>query len=512
MQSLLNAENFITNAPDLLSWKSSKDDIYYVYENDVVRALYEERFNLKPNTILSTYLINKNHYKDRMSDVVDHINYFLTFYDEEKELFISTLSVKFMIDQNPHLKQSTFKDLVMSRIITDSLMGKIKLMAHNLYTININTDKEGKYKSTPKITNDQAKQLVALSFCTRLILPLCIHYSNINVNFKEKRDYIYCFNKIYLEIIEKFEKDDIKIFNSLCKFVKYRVDRSHSQDLLIWRKKAQLYGITKNLYLEELIHEVIIVKSLYKLTYNRSVVSFIDGIIFSYHLNFKHENFKYKPVEIDSEESSSDSDDYLSHAEALEMSIYRIDESNAMINDVNAKKVIHTIEEKFNIEIPDDEFKFYYNNIKINTITQLFLHAFYSRYFKNSYAIYNLNKIETIRLLIYMKKYFQLRGMNLIAQVITARVKGRFKDNSIKNSKFIEKLQTSSVYTNIIKTKFRYIQELNPKEDLIIKKLSTIINSSFEFTDYNECINSIVYDDVNVDIIIDEFLLFLSII
>jgi hypothetical protein len=512
MIELLNADSFITNAPDLQNWIQTKDDIYYVYENDMVRALYEERFNLKPNTILSTYLINKNHYKDRMKDVVDHINYFLTFYDIEKELFVSTLSVKFMIDQNPNLKQSTFKDLVMSRIITDSLMGKIKLMAHNLYTININTDKEGKYKSTPKITNEQAKQLVAISFCTRLILPLCIHYSNTNSSFKEKRDYIYCFNKIYLEIIEKFEKDDIKVFNALCKFVKYRVDRSYTADLPIWRKKAQLYGITKNLYLEELIHEVIIVKSLYKLTYNRSVVSFIDGIIFSYHLNFKHENFKVKPVEIDSEESSSDSDDYLSHAEALEMSVYRIDESNAMINDVNVKKVISSIDERFNIEIHDDEFRFYFDNIKINPITQMFLHAFYSRYFKNSYAIYNLNKNETIKLLIYMKKYFQLRDMNIIAQIITSKIKGRFKDNSIKNSKFIEKLQTSSVYNNIIKSKFSYIHELNPKDDLIIKKLSTIINSTFEFIDYNEYINNMVYDDINVDLIIDEFLLFLSII
>ena len=69
---------------------------------------------------------------------------------------------------------------------------------------------------------------------------------------------------------------------------------------------------------------------------------------------------------------------------------------------------------------------------------------------ENSYAIYNLNKIETVRLLIYMKKYFQLRGMNLIAQVITAKVKGRFKDNSIKNSKFIEKSRFANMYNRLV--------------------------------------------------------------
>jgi cyclopropane fatty-acyl-phospholipid synthase-like methyltransferase len=49
---------------------------------------------------------------------------------------------------------------------------------------------------------------------------------------------------------------------------------------------------------------------------------------------------------------------------------------------LNAKKVMISIEEDFNIKITDEEFRFYFNNIKINHITQLFLHAFYSRFFK----------------------------------------------------------------------------------------------------------------------------------
>ena len=71
------------------------------------------------------------------------------------------------------------------------------------------------------------------------------------------------------------------------------------------------------LYLNSLIHEVILVKSLHKLAYNRSIVSFIDGIITHSYTHYRYENFKYKPVEIEVEDS--DSDDYMSHAETLEM-------------------------------------------------------------------------------------------------------------------------------------------------------------------------------------------------
>jgi len=498
--------------PDLNGWEPTEDQIFYIYENEAVRAKYEEMLGLREGSRLSLFVINKNHYRTRMEDVCKHINYFETFYDDNHELFTSSLSVKFIIDQNPNLKMTAFRDLILSRIITPTLVTKLKAMANHLYTININTDEEGKYKNTPKITNDHARQIVAVSFCIRCILPLCVHYSDTNNNFIQKRDYIGCFDKIFIKIIKIFEKDDIHIINALCKFVKYRVDRSYNADLIMWQKKKQLYGTVKSVYLEDVIHEVIIVKSLHKLDYGRSVVSFVDGVIFSYHKNFKQENFAFKPVEIEPAENSSDEGEHLSHAEAIEMSVYRVDESDALINEVNAVKVMKSIEEGFHITLSEEEVKFYYDNIKISSITQLFLHSFYSKFFHDTNAIYNLNKISTVKLLIYMKKFLQLRGMVIIPQLCTSVVRGKFKDNVIKNSKFIEKFQSSSVYNNIITTKFKYMKELNPKEDPIIKKLSAFINSTFVFVDCNDDINGMEYDDINMDLIIDEFLLFLSII
>ncbi len=510
MKKIIIADN--ENIPKLNDWECEKENEYFVYENQVVRAKYEELLGLDEGTILSTFLIIKLHYKNRMEDIVKHINYFLNFYDPDKELFLSILSLKYIIDQNNSITQKAFTKLIMDRVITDSLVEKVKKMADDLYTISIDTDSEGKFKSTPKINNNQARQIVALSFCFRLILPLCLHYSNTNISFVAMRDYIACFDRIYVKIIEKFEENDVKVYNALCRFIKYQVDRTYNADRVIWNQKKQLYGHTKDLYLETVIHEVIIVKSIHKLNYDRSCVAFIHGVVFGYNKNYRSDNYKVKPYEIDGDESSSDSDDYFSHAESLEMSVYRIDESNAMINGVNNKNVLADIDKKFNIEIPRDEFLFYRGNCRLNAITQFLLHSFYSRYFDNAYSIYSINKNDTFKLLIYMKKFLQLKGMVILPQICTARVKGKFKENSIKNSKFIEKFASSSVYDNIISTKFRYVKELNSKEDPIVKKLSTIINSTFIFVDYESEIDGMEYKDVNTDIIIDEFLLFLSII
>lgn len=496
--------------PELVDFNPSDDQIYFIYENEVVRFRTEKFLNYD-HTRFSTFYINKNHYKAKMPDVVHHINYFLAYYDIDKELFMAITSMKYIVDMKPNLKQKAFKELLIERVITDNFVKNVKQMAYDLYQININTDDDDKYKTTPKINNNHARLIVAISFCIRFILPICIHYSNVNNNIVANKAYIDCFNDIYMEVIKIFQCKDCDIYSTLCRFAKYRVDRSFIADKTIWEKKKQLYGITQESVLHNLIHEIIIVKGLYKLAYNRSVVSFIDGLITNTLVHARHENFKYKPIEIEADDGG-DSDDYLSQVESLEMLVYRIDESNIIINEVNTDLVMQEIREKFNIDIPQDEFDFYFDNIKINPMTQLLTHTFYSRYFKYTNAIYSLNRSQTVLLLIYMKKFLQLKGMYLLPQLCTAQIRGKFKDNIIKNTKFVEKFSTSSVYQNIIQSKFRYIMELNPKEDPIIKKLSTIINSTFELVDYNPDINGIIYSDLNVDLIITEFLLFLTII
>lgn len=510
---LIGATDFVDNPNtiDILTWKPKPEEIFFTEKDEMIVASYVyDYFNIPEDRVIPKYVIAKRHYKERIPDLLQHINYFVSHYDPDHEYLLSTLSVKSYIDQHIDMSQKAFRKLLIKRVITPTLVGKLKHMAKDLYKLNINTDKEGKYKSTPKITNEHARMIVAVSFCIRLVLPICIHFSNTNSTFINKRDYIDCFDRIFMDIIDRFEKDDIEIFNPICKFVKYRVDRAHTSDLIIWEKKKQLYGTTLELYLNSLIHEVILVKSLHKLAYNRSIVSFIDGIITHSYNHYKYENFKYKPVEIESDDDG-DSDDYLSHAETLEMSIYRVDESNQIINEVNTAWVIEDIRKRFNFDISNEEFEFYVNNVVINRLSQQLMHAFYSRFFRDTNAVRTLNRRDAIELLIYMKKYLQLRGMVFLPQICTAKVHGRFKDNCIKNSRFIEKFSTSSVYQSIIAEKYRYIQELNPKEDPIIKKLSTIINSSFEFVDMDPNLNGYVCNDVNMDIVMDEYMLLLSI-
>lgn len=501
----------VTEIPRVNDWTPKKDQIFMEFKGDYIQARYD-KLDLNQNNKLGIFIIKKLHYKSQADNICNVINYYLTYFDKDWELFKGMLRVKFFIDRRPNMSLKAFRKLLMNEIVDESFIQKVKTMTRHLYTLNIDSDTEGKYKNTPKITNDQARLIVAISFAIRCILPICIHFSDTNNNFVNKKDYIPCFSKIFIKVMRKFEKDDIEVFSAIEKFVKYRIDRSWKADIRICFKKKQLYGITQELYLEQVIHEVILVKSLYKLDYDRSVVSFIDGVIFRYHYNFKIENFKVKPIEIDQQENQDDSNERLSHAEAIEMTVYRIDESNALINEVNTKEVLEMIRKRLNVTFEEGELEYYYKNIQISPVNKLLLETFYARFFQDSNAALSLDREVIIEILVRMKKYLQYRGMILLPQMCTAKVRGKYKENAIKNSKFIEKITTSDVWNSIIEKKFTYIKELSTKDNILIKKFSVFINSQFEFVDFDGPDDGLIYDDVDQDLIIYEFSLFLSII
>lgn len=511
-----NEENSMTPSghPRLHFWAPEEDDIFFYKDGTCAIARYDKITKFKKDQFCR-FLIDAKHFVNRLDDILIHINYFIKFYDDYKEYVMSIFSIKYLLDTNGgRFEPSAFQAYVIHRVMTDSFMTNIGRMVDDLYTFNVDTDDGGNYKSTPKITNEQAKVILAMSFTARLILPVCMHYINISPYTTHQSDYILCFDKIFAEALSKLENFfNIPVFAALSRFIEYRIIKHRYADASIIEKKRQVHGSNIEGYIHDLIHNVILVKNIYKIDYARSVVSFIDGVVNLNYAQFKKEPFKSKPIEISAEELQKDSDDFLSHSEALEMSIYRIDESISLINEANINKTIADIYQRFEpIKISKDEFDFYYQNVKINQVSQMLLHAYFSEFFKDSYAINLVTRRQAIWLMLILKKFLQLKGMVILPQLCTASVRGKFKENVIKNRRFVEKLETSAAYESIIKSKYRYIDELNLKDPPIRKKLSTIINSAFTYVDYDPEINGYEEDDPDIDIIIDEFITFLSII
>lgn len=500
-----------TDIPALKDWKPKPEDYYFTFQNDSVVA----NFSLAVGQFqseLCTFHIKKRHYLKRIYDILFHANYYVVFYDTDKEFFLSLMSVKYLVDKFPDMEQNAVKELIVNRICTDQFCQRMLHMANDLYTVDINTDSENRYSATPKISNDQAKVILALSFAIRVVLPLCLHYVDVNIEIVNSKEYIQCFDKIFMGMLKRFEENGVPIYNPMAKFILYRLERSFQANGIICDKKKQLYGITFEYVFEKMMHDSIMVKSLYKLSYDRSIVSYIDGVFAKSYNHFRVENFKYKPVEIDADTGGGESDDYLTHAESIEMQMYRIDESSSIINDVNNEEVANSILDRFGALVTDEEYQFYLENIQLNELMQMLLHQFYSGYFHNSQAIWTISKELSIKLIIILKKYLQHTGMIFLPQICTAIVQGRFKENTIKNAKFKEKFESSDIYTNTIMEKYRYVFELSKKENLLTKEISVIINSVFQIVDPDPELNGRILSDIPVDRIILEYEQFLSIV
>ena len=102
--------------------------------------------------------------------------------------------------------------------------------------------------------------------------------------------------------------------------------------------------------------------------------------------------------------------------------------------------------------------------------------------------------------------------MPLLSQITTAKITSKYKENAIKNARFMESIEASPIYQKIISEKFKYIAEIDSKDDPIIRILSAIINCTFEFIDTNEVINGYTLTNIDTDEIVNEFLQFLSIV
>ena len=509
--------NIVSQKPDVMEWKpESEEDIYYTFDGENIIANYNSKVGrLEEVSTLPIYYIKKNHYKVRMPEIAHYLNFFTRFYDLDRDTFFSMMALKYAIDINLQMTQKEFADRVLKQIVSKQFIAKCKLMACEEYKLNINADTSGRFNNTPKITNAQALQIVAISFCFKLLTPLILHFVNTNSNYdpSNKTGYLKCFTIIHHKIIKKFEYKDTPVYNALCRFVVFRAERLFRHNLVAFGQKQMLRGDTLEMYIEQLIREVICVKTLYKLDYRKSCVAFIDGIIHQYNSNYLKENYTCKPYEIDSDETSKDSDDSHSHAEALEMSMYKRDESAAMIADVNSRLIVDQLKSDYKaLGITDDEFNFYYGHYQPNDVNRYLFENFYAGKFKDPYAVCNINRRDMVYLLVCLKKILHLNGLHILAQLSTAAVYSKPKVNTIKNAQFIEELTSSPIYKEIIKTKYAALSELSLKDDPILSNLSMFINSVYTLIDYDPKINGYQLEHVDHYAMAHEFETFLAMI
>ena len=507
--------------PKLNDWDPSNDEVIFeiIPNANKIRAMLSKCKSLEnaPDELkeklmlLSTFSIRWKHYMMRMPDITKAINYFIRFYDDDDEYMTALMSLKYHVDSDRCKDVHTFQTLLLHDMITESMTAKISKMIDDLEPANVETDKATSYKSTPKLTNEDAHNILLLSYYFRLILPIIIHWFNLPTTqgVENGKNYIQTFVCIFKSVLEKIGPGTINVYILIKQLINHRIEKKFNSDAIIHEKKKEKNGATDASYCNELSDEILLVKSLYKIDYSKSVVSYIDGIIRQNYMQYNVENFKIKTVGISTEEIIRDSDDGFSHLEAIEMKTYRVNDGNNIIEQANIELALNKITVRFNIDITEEQLIWYNEHIStINPLAKYFVTYFYQNFFGESSFIDLLDRRTTIKLMLIMKFFLELKGFKIIPQIVTASMIIE-KESFIKNRKFNDKFENSQINNEIMANKFSYIKEITGKDDIIKKYVSSIINSTFTLVDESPKLNGLVCNNLKQDDVIDEFCQFL---
>lgn len=490
-------------------WKSSDEDTIVRYKDKVIIIPFDEVFNVSSGGIKrlnNFFVFYKDMYVKSFGDITKYINYFIKFYDEDNELLMNYLGLKYLVENKKigNLKRSDFIVQLYDYLVTPSMYKKIKNMVEDNYRIDLAQKKKpgAKYYESLEFTNKHAKLLMVISIFIRFMIPITMHYISTTKKKSEVTEHLAEYFRPMFDVVERAEHVNIyaKLFNS----INVTVNLQYNRNKVIWDKyEAQSVDTVSTT--EELLSRNIIIDNLFKYAFNRSIISFNSVIIKSQLTNSSHKNFNMNYREINQEKDSEG----LSYLDKLEMSAIKMDENVILLSQVNIDNSIKRIKRDNRIKISKDEIKFYTKEFKVNHISKNLIFYYYSKYFGGFNDLNHITLKQYIRLMILMKRKLEFSGYRYLNQIITAKVEGRINSRTIHNAKFIEKVENSAIYQNIRNEKFKTINDLG-KGDLIINILSTLVNTQFTYIDYdNPDLNGKVIE-MDLDVLSQEFLDFVN--
>lgn len=481
-------------------WKENDEDRKILYDGKLIVIPFDKLFKRQDNDVLNNFIIKKESYVKRLDEITKYANYFIKYYDKDNELLMAYLKLKFLIDnKNNSIPIETFIKFVYNILLSDSICKKIIDMVEDNYYIDLSSKDGVKYNESLEFTTEHAKIMMQISMAMKLMVPVMFHYLNIYGLIKD-RSYVFRFYEGLFDIFG----GEIDIYNKLFISIHSKVNVNFVRNKVIWDQR-EIFGTDPLTHMVELLKDKIISETMFKYSFDKNIISFNYVVLDKQLKFFIIEPYKTNRIELSAKKDLSG----LSGLDKLEMNSSKIDESIVILSNINIKKTIKRINKKMHMEITDEELDFYRNNLKITRFQSQLVFYYYAKYFNGYRDLNMLNRTQYLKLLIMLKKRLQYQNFIYFPQIISANIENKLNARTIRNDKFLTKIQSSQIYQSLINDKYSTLGDIN-KDDLILNLLSTLLNTSFTFVDYEhpEMTGEII--EINQNMISDEFLNFLN--
>jgi hypothetical protein len=462
-------------------WHPNKEDLVMSYSGKCMIIPFDKYIDRVDTDYLNIFYVTfKDSYVKQFEHIAQYVNYFIKYYDDDDELIMNYFYCKFMIDSkktNPNRKSMI--EWIYKYFITPTMYEKVMTMVEDNYRIDLAQNKEPdkQYTESLEFTNRHAKLLMGISIFIKMLIPLVMHYISVVKGKKEVKNLILYYRPLFVMV---YKKENVNLYAKMFHSSSVKVNFNEANNPLIWEKYAanSVDGVS---YAEELLDKNLIVDNVFKYNFHQSIINF-NSVILKTQLDYRCiKNFGINMREISTEKDS----DGLSYLDKLEMDMVKIDENNILLSKVNIKDTIKRIKQKTHIKVSKDEVEYYLKNTKVNQISKSLVFYYYSKIFGGFTDLNHITIDKYMKLMILMKRRLAYNGFIFLSQIISANVDGRINNRMIHNNKMLDRTRNTDTYKNIVDQKYEVLRN-SGKEDTVLALLSTLLNTSFLFVDYDE--------------------------
>lgn len=475
--------------PHIDCWEPTEEDLIAIPDHRTMIIYFNKIFNIEYNLVLNTFNVKRDSYANRLSDFIGkdgsvdkgichYINYFIKYYDTDRELLTAYLKIKYVLDKKEYttMRPKEFRNLLCGILYTPSIIEKLTRISEANYIVDLSQDPNDKkeYPKSLQFTNEHAKILMSISYMMKISCPVIYHYIG-----KLKAPNAVSMYMFYEPLFTLMSPPEINIWNKLYITALAKFNANLSSNKGAW-DQIEIFGRGRDNALENLVKEKLVTDNLFKYTYAKSIVNFNSVILEKQLSYYNKEDYGCDLREINNDKAGGG----LSSRDKFEMGTNKIDESLLIISRLNIKNTIRKLKKERNIKYTKEEVQFYIDNFKMDQFQISLVGYVFAKDF-NGFTDLDIAKAKDyIKLFIILKKDLRdNKGYDTLADIITGIKSNKLAAKTIQNSKVLSMIEDSATWKALMEDKLSALEYID-KSNVVSDMISYILNTTFTYCDY----------------------------
>ena len=514
-----------TKIPKIDTWTRKNEEDAYATSDGKNLLLNIEK--IIPNSIkrmpkeyldglnfMKTFIIERKLFFKKTDLICQYIDYFIEFFDPEKELPLVYLSLKEVIDSNiKTLTMQEFLKLLTMRFFHDTQIKKhiYELVEYN-YDLDVTIDeKTGRvFEGLYDFNNEEAKVLLAISVFMKFVIPITSQYIN-TTDMYTADELNSLVTSVFVEAFYRMgdykdvEADEVLV--KLYKFTETKILKHYGVHSVLWNQQCALRGLTESMHVDTILIKHLLSNNMFKFKFDNNIISFLKSIVET-QLICTINKLKYKanPVKIETEKNYNG----LSGIDKLEQSMAKLDETMIIRCERAIEYEFNRLEKELG-EIDGEEHAYYMEHFLLTCpFHKMIVDYFFAKEFGGYTELKNVSAEQYVDLVIYAKRKTKLQGYKELPDLISSNMEGKMSQRLLQNSKYITKYSSSETYQDLKNNKYKCLNGYN--ETAILDIASKTLNNVFVYVDYDNQERTGEQIEFNEDIISDEIFNFVDMI